>query len=522
MLREEEKKPSLGSREITVVIICAVLILTVIAISTIGIVSAVVQSRPFNYLTDDLSKYIYISREDYTNFEAEKRLTPVTDLSVDNAVIKLLAENRGEAKNDGNYVKTSAIGAGDVVCVYYRSYIIDANGREIDLSGLNNFNSNSETEITIGSGKMPLGFETGLVGVVPKDHTVFTKITEGKVTEGSVAYLDYKCLDAEGITSSYTGVRVELGESADAIYGAGFSAYVVGSEINSTNTSTFSVQKPGDVQQTYYYDLKVKFITECESDPIVIEGYVPDDYTDATLRGQKLYFDVYVKYFIDYEAPEFNDAFVTETLKVEESTLADLSGDTVALKYRAFLRKELEEKYEDDLFTSVETQMWDHHNSKATVIKLPTNEVNKFYDEYFTEVMTQYSYYQDQFETVDAFARAYLEIGSNDNWREYLVEFASQTVMQKLVFYYIIRQENLIPNESEYAALYDEIFDECLDAYLKDIEFEREDYKTEEEYLAALEENKKIVKDYYTERYLRESVYYRFAIDTLVDYATVK
>ena len=134
----------------------------------------------------------------------------------------------------------------------------------------------------------------------------------------------------------------------------------------------------------------------------------------------------------------------------------------------------------------------------------------------------EYEYYKDAYQTIDEFARAYLELGSNDNWREYLRDFAKDVVKQKLIFYYVIRAEGLVPTAEEYDRIYNEVLNECVEAYLKDIDFDRDDYKTDDEYNAALAENIRIVKDYYGEAYLKESVYYKYAIDELTGFATVK
>jgi FKBP-type peptidyl-prolyl cis-trans isomerase (trigger factor) len=521
--KRQTDKPKLSGKKVAVIAVSAALVLAVVTASIIGIVFAVRQGSTFDYLKDDLSRYVYLSRDDYSSYEAENRVIPVNELLIENEKLKLLAQNRSkDPENNGTYVRDKAIGAGDVVCIYYRGYTVDGDGRETNIVGENNYVDDKFLEVTVGSGDMPLGFELGLLGITPKEYPFFTKISSGTVAEGDVAYLDYKLLSADGITTSYAGKRIVLGDAADSEMGEGFTDFIVGRNVGERISASFSTVLKGDIQESVYYDVNVKFVTRCESDPIVVEAYMPNDYEDVAYRAKKVYYDVFVEKLIDYTAPEYNDTFVTDTLKISADELSLYEGSTALEKHEKLIEARLKEEHKEATIACIEEQMWEHYKEKTTVKTLPESEVKRFYDVYYTEVTAEYVNYKDSYQTLDAFARAYLDLGTNDNWREYLREFARTVVTQKLIFYYVIREEGLVPTASEYDALYSEIFDECLDAYLSDIDFDRADYKTEEEYLKALEENKKIVLDYYGESYLKESVYYKFAIDELTGFASLK
>ena len=106
------------------------------------------------------------------------------------------------------------------------------------------------------------------------------------------------------------------------------------------------------------------------------------------------------------------------------------------------------------------------------------------------------------------------------DWRAELKADAEAEVKEKLIFYYIIRKENLVPTEEKYRELFDAIFDEFVVYYMDDKT--AEDYDSIDAYNAARAEAETAVMDYYGEEFFRHQVYYDYAIDTLLDFANIE
>jgi hypothetical protein len=114
-----------------------------------------------------------------------------------------------------------------------------------------------------------------------------------------------------------------------------------------------------------------------------------------------------------------------------------------------------------------------------------------------------------------------MKLASNADWKSELRKVSENTVTQKLVFYYIIRTENLIVPDDEYTALYEKKFGEIFEMYLGNLGCKPEKYKTTEEYEAAVEKHRKEFAENYGEEYFRESITYDYAFGKLREYVTI-
>ena len=85
----------------------------------------------YDYLAEDLSQYVELADSDYKGYDLTVKMTEVTDATVEEWILYVLTEHRlDEAKNPG---KTAPLTAADVLEAWYRPYVIDENGREIEL-----------------------------------------------------------------------------------------------------------------------------------------------------------------------------------------------------------------------------------------------------------------------------------------------------------------------------------------------------------------------------------------------------
>ena len=114
--------------KIFLVIFAAIALAGIITASVFGVVGAI-GKKPFDYEKASLNKYrkyIEISESEYKNYEVLINLDPVTDLAVQNEIIKLQYANR--KSGDGKNKIGQTIKVGDTANIYYYGYTLDENG----------------------------------------------------------------------------------------------------------------------------------------------------------------------------------------------------------------------------------------------------------------------------------------------------------------------------------------------------------------------------------------------------------
>ena len=92
-------------------------------------------------------------------------------------------------------------------------------------------------------------------------------------------------------------------------------------------------------------------------------------------------------------------------------------------------------------------------------------------------------------------------------------------ILEKLIFYSVLKAEGFLPTEAEYNALYDKMLRESFDA---ECESSGTSYEAGERYetaLKAYEERMILSKG---EEYMPETVYYSFGMEKILSLITVK
>lgn len=487
------------------------------------------ENEEINFFEDDLSKYVYISEEDYKSFPVNDVFYEVGDFDVNEKIVKLLYKNRD--KNplyDGKYYRNKTISTGDEVYIFYRGYYLDENGKEIDFDGGCNFFSNVYP-LGIGSGGFVSGFESGLIGILPEEYPVLDLIDTGNVEEGDVVYLSYTVISPDK-NGSKTSERIDLSrDDIDEIYGTGFKEFLLGGADGASpikvgegilGTKIFPVHNGSAT----YYNMQVTAVSRCEDNPITIDVRFPMSYPQSEeLAGRWVKFDVYVEKVQYYSVPEYNDAFVTDVLKISEETFSGKEGNGPAEKYKQVLLDEARAEYEETKISIMEEAFWDNVNAKLEVKELPKTLIDEFYNEYYSELVAQHEYYKDYYPDLESFGQAYF--GINDvtvTVDEYMKGRAEDAAKEKLAFYYIAREENLLPSSEELAPRYDEVVEEYLLGYLEGA------YKTDYQKCKTEEERKKYRDDLradmisnYGKEYFEEIVYYEIMIEEMAQYAVL-
>ncbi len=477
----------------------------------------------YDYLAEDLSQYIELADSDYKGYDLTVKMTEVTDAVVEEWILYTLTEHKlEEAKNPG---KTAPLTAGDVLEAWYRPYIIDENGREIELnvgSGVLGASGVTDGKITIGGGTLPIGIESSLIGVIIADYPTMESVAlkaGDLISESDVLYISYSLLSPEG-KKSYTNVRIDLTRTdLDDEFGSGFRDALLGTAITEDGklASFTAVGKDG---RYVYENVRVTDAYPKDAKHITLKATLPHGYSNYDLACGEVYYDIFPEYFTAYDVPELNAEFIRDTLKISDEELAKHEGADAVEKYRAYMRAELIRQNEEELRAIQEEAMWYHYNDVAEVKSYPEDAVLAIYDKNLEELELVWESYKDSYPDFDDFARAYLSLTADSDWRAKLRDDAEAEVKEKLIFYYIVRKENLLPAEEKYKELFDSIFDEFVVYYMDGKT--AEDYDSTEAYEKARADAEVAVLDFYGEDFFAHQAYYEYAIDAILDFAKVE
>ena len=518
-------------KQILFTVIAAILIVAIVATAVVFIVRAI-RGVPVNYLKDNLSKYIYLSPDDYKNMEIDVALEEYDEVDLVREINRILASNKSETPEyDGKAYKSEAITLGDVVSLMYRGYYVNAEGKTVEIS--NNFGDDSAVLLEVGtgniitdtgsSGSFITGFTDGMIGKIPADYESFKKFGDGKVEDGDVIYLTYTAFypDASGTYKQASAERIDLSEDIDAIYGTGFKAFLLGTaegtEAQSIGTKLSSKTFPYGTGSAGYSDMKIEYVTRgCESAPLTLDVTFPADYSEASLRGVAAKFDVYISSAIISNTPELDEKFITETLKITAADLEKYDGEDTVTKYKGYLEASLKKSIEDSNEQIIIDAIWEILFKKVEIKKLPDYNVDEYYETYFNEVSYYYSVYSSYYTSIDLAATDYLSIAQGTDWRAYLQEKAEKTALEELMFFYIIREEGFLPEKTEFNEMRESIINAHYEYHI-DLDAEELSKLEGDAYNARIAQIKAEVLEYYGDDYFDENVYYNYGMDKIIE-----
>ncbi len=519
----------------TTVIVASISLVLVIGfvVSLIAVALANREPKPVDYVNDDLSKYVYIGEDGYKNYTVSISLDEITEQSVDRKILSLLCQNKGKDSVYGNgYVQNIPITAGDVAYIYYRGYTVDENGKEVELelegaSNILDAKDDKPYPLTIGSLSFIQGiqgFEEGLCGKAPNEYAQLTLITDGTVSAGDVVYMSYTVYYPNGDAETKKSARVDLSSpTLDEDFGDGFADFVVGKEIG-TNIGAKTLE--ADEGTIVYSNVKLDAVTRCENgaDVLTLDAHFPQNYSEKSLRGLDVKFDVYIRGTNVYDTPEYNDAFITDTLKITADALSKFEGDTLTEKHRNMIREELTLENEAIKDGLVEELVRERLNSMCEVKKYPKADLDSAYEYFYSQIEYLYSLYGESYGTIDAFATTYLRLKAGSDWKKVITERAEEAVKSTLVIHYIINKEGLKPDNDEYDRLYSEMVEAELEGFIKNHGYtaELEAIKDEKIRTKRLSELRLEMVKEYGEGYFRENIYFDYGLEKIIGFATVE
>ena len=458
--RKEKNKPKDKKKIIIISAIASALVIALV----LGIVFSLLPGKKFSYTESDLSEYIEIMSEDYKGYTVSIKKTEATEADVERKIMGLLYKYRGERTHNSATVYSEPIEIGDEVNIYYRGYTIDENGRQIDFTDTT---LKDATVLGVGSLVFAEGFEEGLVDVIPWEHNynpTNDRFTKGTVEAGDVIYVSYTAIYPDGTATKRENERIDLSrDDIDAVYGTGFLEFVKGAEIAKALDAEIFPYGNG---VAVYGDMIINSAVRYKNPPLTVDATFPLDYENKELRGRTVKFDVYFNGMICYTPAVYNEAFITETLKISSDELSQYgdADDTLIEKHRAMLFAEAEADSEALKERLISEAIWKHLNEKTTIKKLPTDEVELVYEQIYGALVQEYSaYYQFLYPTIDEYARAKYDLSPYDSITAAMENEAKSTVREKLIFYYIAREENFLPTGDKFREEYDRIVREYLD-----------------------------------------------------------
>ncbi len=546
---ENSRKKKLSRNAIAAIISVSIILVIAIAVGIVFLVDYIKNDKGFDYLKSDLSKYVEFNG-DYKNLELELQIAKPRPIDTDNAILAILAANKDKtsASLDDRTNADTVIGPGDVVYVYYRGYLLDSDGEKVYIPELSNLSNASAGSLEVGSGGFYPGVELEMVGMNTSEFPKYEKITSGRVetlADDCIVYISYTRFvtnggDTENIKKeTVTFERVDMSSDIDAIYGDQFRFHIEKAEIGE---STWDIKNScGDVNYQYT-GVKVLYATESEKDPTVLSGYIPYDATQKDYRNRDVYFEVYVDGIIDYQANDtLTDEFVQKkiddgTFGIKAEDLNEYEGEGIAQKYYNYVKKVTNDVYESDYEAFLEEAIWTKLLSMVNVKKYPVQKLEEIYNDYVYEVNYKYAesggriYNSDgtytTYDTVDKYAEAYFGTsGYSFSWSDYCYLLAQNKVKERLLLFYILRTENVLPTDAELQSTYDATVEQYLNDYVNEALYYEgisKDSMTDEEYAKYVETCRAELFTLFDEEDFEETSYYLLLIDKIKEWPTIK
>ena len=507
-MKTDGTQAKINKRITLVVVIAAALLVVGIALA---LLIPYFVGRRVDYLRDDLSKYISIPEEKYGEFTLNIKIAPPKEFEIDELIMAEQIKYK-TLSGLGEYQREGEIGVGDLLLLRYYAFTEDG-----AVAGASNLLGESE-DYTVGAGFYLMGDRiVGLdQGILGKRVEGYSNIgTAGVVSDGCVVYISYEMTDGESITT-VKDARIDLSDSAlDEKMGEGFREYLIGKTVGATSTERLTVTLGG--ASVTYYAVKIS----ATGLPLTVEGLLPYDYSDPSMAGETVSFDLYIDKIVDYNVPTVDEEFITHKLGLKDKLESGYSEGTLYEKYRLYLEEQLHQEYLELKAILTEEALWQYLSSSATVIKLPKNEVEAQYDSYYSELRFEYESLGGSM-ALGEFARIYLGLSESADWEGYLRSISEESVKQKLVFFYVIRESGLIPSGDALTECREDALENYITSELLSLGVDESDFKTKEEYAEYRAGIKAELIESLGEEYFDELAYSVWGVEKLLERATVK
>ncbi len=247
--------------------------------------------------------------------------------------------------------------------------------------------------------------------LVSKNH--FTKLREGTVSEGTVFNFNY--------------IGYLDGDPFDNGNSAGVDAYIYDGVFYLLDGTTFI--------SGFAEGILGKGVGEW----FEIEATFPEEYSEETLAGKTVIFDIKINYIAQSEEP--TDALIKECTSNQYETLE---------AYKTYIKSNLESQIKDNNINL----LWDAVYDNATVISIPQEQADYWYY-YYRDMIEYYVQYYAMFGYTVTYDEMLTQMGfAND---DELKEYAEEVATAELVLFAIMQAEDITATDEEYEKLVSEL-----------------------------------------------------------------
>lgn len=265
--------------------------------------------------------------------------------------------------------------------------------------------------------------------------------------EGMTAYIDMLCKEYSVLSDEKITDRAVVEGDTVMLYYEGYKdgvAFNGGSNMDDDSPHPLEIGS-GNFIPGFEEALIGIIPSETSRDNLVdLDLKFPDDYHNAEMAGQSVVFKVYIEYIAEYVPAEYNEDFITNTLKY---TTTD---EDVKASFEKYLLEELLPSLRD---TEILNTIWNELFEKAVVKSYPQSELDYYYNSYVEQYEYYKSYYEQfgmTFEDLDDFVEQYLGLDAGADWKKTTREQSEIDVMQNLIFHGIAQQEGINITQTDY------------------------------------------------------------------------
>jgi hypothetical protein len=522
MNNNTNKKKRLSKR----VVITAIAALLVIGIALPLILLLWNDGDDFDFLKSDLSENIEISESDYKGYSISLKYDGRAEKAAERSINALLYLKKASSPdNYGAELKDVPITLGDKAYIYYTVKVLDENGREVvssqkALTDATGYGVGSYLFMPKENVDRSLDYTTpyatdiddALVGVLPADHKFGAVITEGSVLSGDRIIFSYT---KDGVTRCFMTTLSEC----DAIYGEGMAEFLSGAPIG-VRKDELVCELSG--ASRIYNNIRIEYAVRAECAPLSVSFSFPDNYGDKELRGKRAVAEIWFRGSVAYKTPEYNEEFITKTLGVSEETLLKYEGADTVERHKNMILAECEADTDRVRECLREEAVWDYLVSRAEVKELPRDALEEAYNAIYSARYIEYNnFYSIYFPSSPESYIAWLYGLSNPAYvPSFVYSLAEREVTERLIFYHIARETDVLPKGEKLDAAYNGAVDEEFAEYVKDYEGELSTLSPEEKEKKLSTLRLKMIEDY-GEEYFTETAYYNTVFPVILGYGTV-
>ncbi len=188
-----------------------------------------------------------------------------------------------------------------------------------------------------------------------------------------------------------------------------------------------------------------------KDEPAEVHVTFPKNYDAADLAGKAVIFYVAVEYAVQYTLPTYNREFVEKTVRYTGKQATYESDEAYLAEFETYIRNTLEENIAESRQEAMVTVMWEHLLANATCRNHPQKELDAYYETYVEDIVYAYSMYANyygssftaMYPTQEDFARSYVGVGKDGDWRAELEKQSRTSVEKNMIAHAIAEVEGI-------------------------------------------------------------------------------